>query len=94
MTGTPEECLRQIRALLADPFLGCPDLDQRERQAAILASRGVPVSDIAYMTHMARKTAYRTLDRVAAKLTAQEGRTITKDDLVEYMIRRLKEAAG
>ena len=94
MEGTPEDRLQQIRALLADPFLGCPDLDERERRAAILASRGVRVDDIAVMNHLSLSTAYRTLDAVAEKLTAQEGRTITRDDLVEYALRRIKEAVG
>jgi hypothetical protein len=94
MEGTPEDRLRQARALLADPFLGCPDLDERERQAAILASRGVRLVDIAHITHLSLSTAYRALDAVAGKLTAQEGRTVTRDDLVDYALRRIKEAVG
>jgi len=94
MEGTPEDRLRQVRALLANPFLGCPDLDERERQVAILASRGFRLADVAHMTHLSLSTAYRTLDAVAEKLTAQEGRTITRDDLVDYALRRIKEAVG
>lgn len=94
MEGTPEDRLRQARALLADPFLGCPDLDERERRAAVLASRGVRVEDIAHTIYMSLSTAYRTLDAVAEKLTAQEGRTVTRDDLVDYALRRIKEAVG
>jgi len=94
MGGTSDERLRQVRALLADPFLGCPDLDARERRAAILASRGFRLVDIADMAHLGLRTAYRTLDAAAEKLTAQEGTPITRDDLVAYALWRIREAVG
>jgi transposase len=74
--------------------LGCPDRDERERQVAILASRGIRLVDIARMNHLSLSTAYRTLDAVAEKLTTLEGRTVTRDDLVDYALRRIKEAVG
>ena len=91
MTRTAEGKLRAVRMLLYEPFLTYPELTERERKAVTSITHGKGVNAIANDLAVGSKTAYRILESAAVKISAQDGKKITKDDLVALVHRRLCE---
>jgi DNA-binding CsgD family transcriptional regulator len=82
----------EVRRILEQPFAAYPALDANERKAATLRSRGMRPSTIARMMGVSRRSAYRILDRAAAKIAAQDRRKgFDQDDLVGLVFERLWE---
>lgn len=88
-----EECeqFRYLRTIVFEPFLAYPQLTEQERQAASLASRGRDYKQIAAALECGTKSVYRYLDAAATKISEQDGKEITKNDLVDHVLRRIRE---
>ena len=85
--------LRHVRVILLDPFHGYAALTVKERQAATLASRGVPGRTIAKMLGTGWRNAYRILESAAAKVAEQDRREMFKwTDLPAVVHEMLTEA--
>lgn len=88
----PGDVVIQLRQILRDPFRVYPDLDENERRAATLRSRGMRPSLIAKMMGVSRRSAYRILERAAAKIAARDKRRgFDQEDLVGLVLERIEE---
>ena len=88
-----ERKLNHVRVILTAPFHFYEALSDKERQAATLASRGVPGRTIAKMLGTGWRNAYRILESAAAKVAAQDGREMFKwTDLPAVVHEMLTEA--
>jgi len=90
MKGEAEK-VKEIRIIVSQPFLAYPELSQRERRAATMASRGQDYKSIAKQMKCAPKSVYRYLDSAAEKISLQDGRRITKNKFVEHALKRIME---
>ncbi len=86
--------LQAVQAILGAPFGTYAALTQRERYVAGEFSRGVHPKTIAAEIDVSSKTFYRILESAAGKISAQEGETIGKEALVNFIWRELHKAAN
>jgi DNA-binding CsgD family transcriptional regulator len=64
---TDDEKLTRIRAILADPFGVYPDLDEKERKVARLASRGHTLEEVGVALGISPNTAGSIVKRLTLK---------------------------
>jgi DNA-binding CsgD family transcriptional regulator len=90
---TDEERVRAARAVLRDPFGAVPGLTDREREAALLASRGLPRRGIMKRMGLARQRVYQLLGSAAEKIGVQlEGAPMNWEQLGTAAWQAMREA--
>lgn len=93
MQRTDEERVRAARAVLKDPFGAVPGLTDREREAALLASRGQRARQIVKRMGLSRQMVQRHLQTAAEKIGVQlEGAPMRPENLGTAAWQAMREA--
>lgn len=86
----PEEKIAAAAALLRNPFSEYSGLDKRERKALALLAEGYRARALAHKMDLTVRTTYNVVDRALAKVSKQEGKLITRDDVTPMVWRKLR----
>ena len=83
------EKLKQVRDWLTDPFIDVK-LTDREHEAIVPVSHGVPVITIADRLGIERQTAYEAIRRALSKINATRGCDLSLGTIGEYTHKQLE----